>query len=551
MDGADKQLTLLIIESQSLRLQEFIQSLNKELNIIAMDVDDEMEGSKNSVDPDCILMDTTTFDQKGLLYLQYLSNSFPNNKAIFLANSKELELNDKLSLMSFRPAGEIGRDSIRNFQRLIQQAMKGEPATHHDELTQLPDRLYFKAIFKREITRCKKEGSLLALLTIGMDRFKTVNDRLGHPFGDLLLKQISDRLKSVVDEKIFVSRLGGDEFALLLTELNKEIDAGLLASKILKAIGEPYTVQGHEITLSASIGIAVYPWTGNNPYILAKHAGIALYHAKKLGGNQYEYFTLNLKDTSQTKLLVESELKSALSKNQFYLKYQPIYRLPDLKVVGAEALLRWRHPKFSSMNILEVINIAEDMGLILPLGEWIARTAIAFQKKWKKITGEEKLISINLSAAQISKTDFTKFVMDVCDENDVKSTSIIIELTETMVMENPEQSTNKLLRLRNKNFNVAIDDFGTGLSSLNYIKNLPINIIKIDKAFISDIQSEEDSKIIKKIIELAKDINLSIIAEGVETKDQLNFLIKLECDYVQGFYLSRPIGENLLLELEV
>lgn len=553
----NKNLTLLVIDSKAHRLQNFMQSLPVNFNVVTINDTDDLNDTAQNQQPDCILLNMSIFKKFGISYLQNLANIFPTNKALFLTDTDDLN-NNKLNLVSFQPVCELSMESIQHFQNLLNKSIMppklenvigADLPQHYDELTRLPNRMYFKAIFKREIARCKADNALLAMLMLDVDRFKSVNDRLGHPYGDLLLKEIAKRLDRLVEANTYIARLGGDEFAVLLTHLNKEIDAGLLASKIIDLISQPYMIEKNEITIGASIGIALYPWNGNNPYVLAKHADIALYYAKEQGGNQYEYFTLNLKDKSRIKLSVESELKVALSKNQFYLKYQPIYRLPDLQIVGAESLLRWQHPEYGSMSILDVVKIAEDIGLILSIGEWIVKKAVAFQKKWQAVTDHPVYVSINLSAQQIIKEDIFKIMTDVCNAEGVDPKSIVLEITETTIMDKSIQSATKLIKLREKSFNIAIDDFGTGFSSLNYIKDLPINMIKIDKSFIDDINNSQDSAIVKKIIELAKAVNLSIIAEGVETREQLEFLIKHNCDCVQGYFLNKPLEEKDLLNL--
>ncbi|MBV9576198.1 MAG: EAL domain-containing protein, partial [Gammaproteobacteria bacterium] len=377
-----------------------------------------------------------------------------------------------------------------------------------------------------------------------LDGFKLVNDTLGHSFGDKLLKSVAERLVGCVRETDTVSRQGGDEFLIILSSLKSEEEVNGIANKCLSVLGEPFVIGGHKIITTTSIGISFCPKDGLETETLIRNADIAMYRAKELGRNNFQFFTKEMNEKVLQRLKIENQLHEALkADNQFFLVYQPIVNLTSGRIVSAEALLRWEHPQYGLIKPTEFISIAEESGMIIPLGEWTLRAACAQAIHWQKQGLNSFQISVNLSMLQFKQANFLEQIERYLKEFNLDAHFLAFELTENIIMDNVEKNIELLMLLRELGVSIVIDDFGTGYSSLNYLKNLPVNKVKIDRSFICDIPYHaDDVAITSAIIALAHNLNIEVIAEGVETEKQLRFLMKHQCDEIQGFYFSKPLS---------
>ncbi len=417
-----------------------------------------------------------------------------------------------------------------------------EKLAYYDTLTGLPNRTLFQDRLNQALAHAHRERTKVGVLFLDLDRFKSINDTLGHAAGDLLLKTIAQRLKKCVREGDTVARLGGDEFVLVSTDFSTDQDPVAFAKRLLNLLGQPIQLNGKEFVTSASIGIAIYPTDGLDVPTLLGNADFAMYHAKELGRNTYQFFSAEMNAKAIAKLSLETGLRQALKKNEFYLEYQPQLDLRSGRITGAEALVRWCHPEKGLIPPETFIPIAEETGLILPLGEWVLRTACAQARAWQQAGYPELRVAVNVSARQFKHPDFLETVEQVLRDTGLPPDLLEMELTESIVMENVQEAIMTLTDLKIRNIHLTIDDFGTGYSSLTYLKHFPIGRIKIAQEFVRDIPNDpDDTAIVEAILAMAGSLNLDVIAEGVERRDQLGFLHQRRCNEMQGFYFARPM----------
>jgi diguanylate cyclase (GGDEF)-like protein/PAS domain S-box-containing protein len=412
---------------------------------------------------------------------------------------------------------------------------------YHDVLTMLPNRKLFTDRLTHSLSRARRSGKSLAVMFVDLDHFKSINDRLGHEAGDELLLEMARRLRANVRDDDTVARLGGDEFTIILAELRYPEDAVNVTEKILKAVEQPLLIAGTSIEVSASIGIAIFPDDGNDAESLLRNADSAMYRAKEAGRNTYQLCTDDMKRRAIERLSLETRLRKAISDGQLLLHYQPQISLISGAVIGAEALVRWNDPERGLVHPSAFIPLAEESRLILPLGEWVLHTACSQMRAWRDDGLDVGLISVNLSQRQFQQYDIVQTVRRVLADTGLAASSLELEITETAAMQNPETTVEALHALRALGVSIAIDDFGTGYSSLSYLKRFPITAVKIDRAFIRDItSSESDAAIVAAVVRIARAMKLRVVAEGVETEEQLSFLRQQECDAAQGYLFSRP-----------
>ncbi len=411
----------------------------------------------------------------------------------------------------------------------------------HDALTGLPNRMLFNDRLHMELAHAERNHQMLAVMFLDLDRFKLVNDTLGHAMGDRLLKRVADRLKSCVRKSDTVARMGGDEFCFLLPEIAQPEDAVKIAKKILKALKKPWRLGGQEFYITPSIGIAVYPNDGQDADTLMKNADTAMYRAKEQGNN-YQLYTAEMSDQNMERLTSEIALRRALERQEFVIHYQPQINTETGQIIGMEALVRWEHPERGTVFPAEFIPYAEETGLIVPIGEWVLRTACAQNKAWQDAGFPPLRVTVNLSARQFQQKDLVETVDRILKETGLDPRWLELEITETVAMQDVEHTISTLRELRDLGVRIAIDDFGTGYSSFNYLKYFPNHTLKIDKSFVRDVtEGREDAAITKAIIALAQNLNLKVIAEGVETEEQLAFLKRQQCNEIQGYLFSRPL----------
>ncbi len=427
---------------------------------------------------------------------------------------------------------------------------------YYDELTGLPNRSMFSETLNKAIVHADRYGNSMAVLFLDIDDFKRINDTLEHRFGDLLLKKVAERLTRYVRETDtiarneqdgsdvnMVARLGGDEFSVLLTDFNTYEDAARVAQRLLNAISLPFQLGEHEIFITTSIGIGIYPQDGYNADAIIKNTDTALYHAKFRGKNSFQFYEKRMNASSMKRLTLESELQKAIKREEFLLHYQPQIDLKKGKMIGAEALIRWNHPEKGLILPGEFINVTEETGLIIPIGEWVLRTVCWQSRIWQNTGIPPLRISVNLSSMQFLNSDLLQIVSSVLSEYAMDPRHLELEITESILMHNRGITINVLNEFKQMGIRLSIDDFGTGYSSLGYLKQFPLDSLKIDRSFVSEVPgNEDDAAIVSAIIAMSHRLNLTVIAEGFETMQQLDFLRQMGCDEIQGFLISRPLS---------
>lgn len=413
---------------------------------------------------------------------------------------------------------------------------------YHDMLTGLPNRQMFQQSLNLSIRGSKASERKLSVMFIDLDRFKNVNDTFGHAFGDQLLIVAAERLKVGLRAGDRVSRQGGDEFTVLAEDTANIQDAEKIARKIIQLLCQPFNIDGHELRVGCSIGIAMYPTDGEDAITLMKNADTAMYRAKERGKNGFQFYTPEMNDTVIQKLVMEEWLNKAMEQDEFILYYQPQVDIFTKRMNGMEALLRWNHPRLGFISPAEFIPLAEETGIIIPLGKWVLRTACKQNKAWQLWGYPPLKMAVNISPVQFHQHDFVQVVLDALGESGLEPQYLELEITEGIAMHHVDQVIEKLQMLRDLGVHISMDDFGTGYSSLNYLKKFPINKLKIAQQFVRDITEDpDDAAIVQAIMAMAHSLKLNVIAEGVETEEQLAFLLDVKCREIQGYIYSKPI----------
>jgi len=435
----------------------------------------------------------------------------------------------------------------RGVSRDVTQAMLAEQKVHelarYDSLTGLPNRNMFLGELDRSIARAMRQGGEFAIFFIDLDRFKTINDTLGHDAGDELLRTMADRLQQSLRKNDLVARLGGDEFVVLLEGASTGADLATLANKLLQVIAEPVTVQGLAFLVTGSIGIGCWPVDGEDAATLLKHADAAMYLAKEKGKNKLQFYTAELADMAARQFELESALRLGLVRDELVLHFQPKVSVADGTILGLEALVRWHHPARGLVPPDEFIPLAEERGLIVPLGRWVLQATCRQIRDWRSAGLHSPPVAVNLSARQFADDDLVDHIETAMARYGVTPADIEVELTESALMADPERAKEVLGRLNRLGIRISIDDFGTGYSSLSYLKRFPAETVKIDRSFISGLPLDgDDTAITQAVIAMAHSLGMAVVAEGVETSEQLALLRKLGCDEAQGYLLGRPVA---------
>ena len=434
-----------------------------------------------------------------------------------------------------------------NLEDLVRQrTAQVERLAYYDTLTGLPNRVLFADRLDQALTTAQRNQQMLGTLLVSVDRFKKINDTLGHAVGNLLLKEVGERLLHCCKKGQTVARFEGEEFALLLTQIESTDDLVETGRIIDEALKPSFLLVEHEVYLTASIGISLFPYDGDDGATVLQNAGAALYRAKTQGGNNYQFYTADMNARALKRLAMETSLRRAIENDEFVLYYQPQIDFGSGKVVGAEALIRWQHPDLGLLQPLEFIPLAEDTGLIVAIGAWVMRQACTQAESWHKNGLTDLGIAVNVSARQFQQKAFFESVVQVLGETGLSPACLELELTETSIMEKAESAVALLTDIRKLGVKIAIDDFGTGYSSLSYLKRLPIDILKLDRSFVNGATSDpDDAALVMAIITLAHNLRLKVIAEGVETEEHLRFLRLLRCDGGQGYLFGRPMPADL------
>lgn len=420
----------------------------------------------------------------------------------------------------------------------------------HDFLTNLPNRMMLHDRLTQAIAHAGREQRKVAVMFLDLDRFKAINDTLGHLVGDKLLKIVADRISSVARASDTVSRLGGDEFAIMLPYIENTDDIATIAVKLLTSIAGPCVIDGNEIEVTTSIGISVFPEDGNDSESLIAHADAAMYQAKGNGRNNYQFFTHEMNRRTLERILIKNKLSHAMERNELFLLYQPQVDLQSGRIIGAEALVRWDNPLYGKVLPAQFIPIAEENGLIPPIGEWVLREACRQNQEWRKLGLMKITMAVNLSVVQFRQKNLGEIIKAILHESGLAPSGLELEITEGVVMQDAEAAILLLEEMKEMGLKLSVDDFGTGYSSLSYLKRFPIDKFKIDQSFVHDLTTDtDDAVIVSTIISMAHSLKLKVIAEGVETAEQLAFLKQQGCDEIQGYYFSQPISAEQFTKL--
>jgi diguanylate cyclase (GGDEF)-like protein/PAS domain S-box-containing protein len=452
--------------------------------------------------------------------------------------------------------GYVHLDIVRDITERKETEEKLHRLAYYDPVTDLPNKKHFSEYILNAIEEAKDKDENLAVLFIDLDRYKKVNDTMGHLIGDQLLKGAADRFKTLTSDSIFAARVGGDEFIFVQSKIGSTEDAAELAYKILNVIKEPFILGDEEIYITTSIGISIFPHHGEDALTLMKNADMSMYRVKNNGRNNYEFYIPGMNKEVYESLIIEKNLHHALENNELILHYQPKFNAVTGTIIGMEALVRWENPTLGLVPPGKFIALAEETGLIVPIGKWVLKTACRHNKEWQDLGLPPMRVAVNLSVRQFEEGDLTSVVENILKETGLNPSYLELEVTETMAMKNMELIVSNLRKLKEMGIHIALDDFGTGYSSLKYLRNIPVDTLKIDRSFINDIHVNPSySAIIDAIIDIATKLKLGIIAEGVETEEQSNFLIEKRCYEMQGFLFSKPVTveefEKMLLKYNV
>ena len=502
-----------------------------------------------SGEQDIVLLDLSLPDAHGLRTVKEILSHFPALPIVVLSGMDD----EDIAVQAVQAGAQDylvkgmgdGNLLIRSLRYSIERKQTEERLSYlaqFDHLTGLANRTLFNERLAQAITWADRNDHLVALLFLDLDHFKAINDTLGHNAGDRLLISVADRLKGCVRKTDMVSRFGGDEFTIILEGLSSAKDAASVAHKILETLLPPFDLDGHEVYVTASLGISIYPLDGGTTVEMLRYADTAMYRAKEEGRNTYQYFTADMNKRAFEMLAFRNSLHKALDNEEFVLHYQPLVDLRSLRIIGTEALIRWNHPQYGLVYPGRFISLAEETELIIPIGEWVLRTACARCKQWNDQGHGPMGISINLSARQFRQRELPHVVDSILAETGLEPQLLSLELTEGSLMEDTHVASGMLFMLKEMGVRISIDDFGTGYSSLSYLKRFPIQTLKIAQTFVVDITKDSDSAAIAAaIIALSHSLHLDVIAEGVETREQLLFLQEQGCDIVQGNFISFPI----------
>ncbi len=477
-------------------------------------------------------------------------NKDPNQVSITSIRLKDGRVFERYSHPQKLKGKTVGRIwSFRDITERINLEGKLEFQATHDSLTELPNRILLRDRIQNAVCGASRKNDMVGILFFDLDRFKLVNDSLGHEAGDELLVAVSQRIKTIVRSSDTVARLGGDEFVLVVSDVENDRSIINVANKIKECFKEPFHIAHRDLFITASVGISTYPKDGVTVDELLRNADLAMYLAKNSGANQFHFYTDDLNQQAMVRLEKEEEMRNAILNKEFYLEYQPQFDVLSNTVVSVEALVRWKHPKKGIIVPLDFIPFAEESGLIVPLGEWVLRTACEQNKAWQSQGLPPIRIAINVATAQFKQSNFVQTVNDILKETGVNPENLEIEITENVLFSNNEisETINDLKRL---GIQIALDDFGAGNSCLNYLKNINIDRLKIDQSFIQNISLDRsDEVIIQAIVNMAQSMNLEVLAEGVETQKQLDFIKSKSCKSVQGFFFGKPLAADELERL--
>lgn len=469
---------------------------------------------------------------------------------IFFKNGKVFEYYSQVYTLNEIMIGRVW--SFRDITKRVSLEQELQFQATHDSLTGLPNRVLLLDRIRQSMAKADRHHKTFGVFYMDLDRFKLINDSLSHEAGDEILRAVSERLEKVLRAEDTLARLGGDEFVIIVNDINSDVDLINIAKKVLDVLDSPFELYNHQFVITTSLGISIYPKDGRNIEELIRNADTAMYRAKELGANQFQFYTDDLNKRNLERLERESELRHAIANNEFFLVYQPQYDLNTGRLVSVEALIRWKHPVHGELLPIDFIPLAEESGLIVPIGEWVLKTACKQLKKWLDQGLPPIRVAVNVTGKQFRLYDLPKTITNILEETGLKPEFLELELTENIIINNAD-IINTIKQIKSMGIQIVLDDFGTGYSSLNYLRELPVDRLKIDQSYVQNFDSNRgDDVIIQAIIAMAKSLNLDVLAEGVETQKQLDFLKSMKCTEVQGYYFSKPISseecEQLLMK---
>jgi diguanylate cyclase (GGDEF)-like protein len=541
------------------------------VEVLAKDAD--LVSTLESLEPDLLLIDADSADGEGFDACKTARRSSAGESTPILLVTEHGGTEEAYSagatdvvISPPDPAILIHRSrallaAARAFQEVRKSRESLEQLAYFDRLTALPNRAMFRELLGHELARGQRSQTPVAALLLDIDRFKEINETRGYKLGDQLLEMVAARLlqslrktdyvaRSAEDTGAQVARQGGDEFALLLTDLAQLDDAGRVAQRILQSLVQPFVLGGEEIFVTASIGIAIAPNDGSDVDSLLQSAETAMYCAKRQGGNNFQFYAESMNEAMVKRLELEANLRRSVERDQLVLFYQPLIDISNRQLVGMEALLRWMHHDLGMVSPAEFIPLAEETGLIVPIGRWVLHTASRQLHRWHVDGFEWLRMAVNIANRQLREPDFVSDVQEILDETGLDPSRLELEVTETSVMKNDQKTLEALQELRKIGVRLAVDDFGTGHSVLTYLRDFPLNTLKIDRSFINGVATEgKDAAITSAVIAMAHRLDLRVVAEGVETEDQLSFLTQHDCDECQGFLFSRPVPASEIGEI--
>jgi diguanylate cyclase len=454
---------------------------------------------------------------------------------------------EKLEFISKQPGDERFTRSYDTIRAVTEKKWAEEKIhymAYHDLLTELPNRTSFYHQLKQSFELAQQDGTMLAVIFLDLDRIKIINDTLGHHVGDELLKYTARRLKRFVRDEDTVARFGGDEFIILLNQMRHVDEAAVFAKAIPQLFQEPFQHEQHELYITASLGISVYPNDGEDIDTLIANADVAMYRAKEKGGSTYQFYHSDMNHRSLERLNMETQLRKALERGEIEVYYQPLVGLHDGRIFGMESLMRWRHPKLGMISPGEFIPVAEETGLIVPIGNWVLEESCRVNKRWNDLGYGPLCISVNISVHQFQQSSFLSLVRDTLTATGLDPSLLCLEITENVAMKNVSYMIDTMSKLKQLGIRISIDDFGTGYSSLSYLKRFRVHTLKIDQSFIRDLTRDEDNEaIVTALIAMSQKLKIKSLAEGVESQEQLDFLKKHGCDEIQGYVFSKPLPE--------
>ncbi|MDY6978800.1 MAG: EAL domain-containing protein [Pseudomonadota bacterium] len=563
-DSAEKKVTLrlLLVEDNPDDAELVLRALRKggyQVDYTRVDNAPDLTRQLREADWELVLSDYAMPHFNGLAALKLVKEHNPDIPFIVISGTigeevaveamrkgaQDYLMKDNLTRLLPAIQRELTDADERRARRAAEQTLRHQ--AYHDLLTGLPNRWLLRDRIEQAFAYAHRESHSLAVMFLDLDRFKNLNDTMGHIAGDHLLRAVAERLKAAVTPWDTIARLGGDDFVLLLPDVGKPEHASDKADALLKLFQTPFVLSGQNVYVDASIGIAMYPENGRDADNLLKNAEAAMYYAKEQGRNNFQFCTSGIQEATATRFVIENELREAIKTSQLVLYYQPQFSLRSEAVTGLEALVRWRHPQRGLVPPDKFIPVAEETGLIISLGGWVIQQALADLRRWRGMGLEVGRLAINLSARQLFHTQ-THDILQQCLEGDPASAHTLeLEITESGIMQDPEQAVQTLNAFKGLGVSVAIDDFGTGYSSLAYLKRFPIDLLKIDRSFVRDITvDDDDAAIVRTILAMAQALNLQVIAEGVESEKQLKLLAALGCSEGQGYYYARPMPAEAL-----